>query len=183
MRTLTSPPQSGSSTTTAGPTEHVTTPTIRTDWTIREGNEGDHNLVLNSWLRSYRFGASWSFLGAAHHACRMCHAPAKAAQDVPEDVYYSDDGHQGVVKRSLAAGELLCVVDPEMPEVVYGWLVHEGPVLHYAYVKDAWRGRGVFRALLSRLPVAYVASHRTHDFERVLDRNRAATFNPYRMRR
>jgi len=42
---------------------------------------------------------------------------------------------------------VVVVCDPEEPSVVWGFVVFEEGVLHYLYVKQAFRGLGIARAL------------------------------------
>ncbi len=99
--------------------------------TVRPAEEGDTSLVFNSWLRSYRS------------------SPRVAG--TPSALYYRY--HHELVARLLERDEsaVLCACDPRRSQKVHGWLCFEwaGSVLvvHYAYVKQIWRHKGIARLL------------------------------------
>ncbi len=154
-QTVTPPPVRGETTSTS-----TTTPVIRTDWSVREGRPDDVNFVLHSWLKSTFHDTLFSFKHEPEErtACRVCRRRFTAPQHIPEEVFYAV--HQGA----------WTVQPPEN---------HQGPVIHYAYVKSIWRHRGVFRALMKGLPRDFTFTSRTPDFERVLTHYNRATYNPY----
>jgi GNAT superfamily N-acetyltransferase len=113
--------------------------------TIRPAEEGDTALLFNSWLRSYR--------------------DSPRVNGTPSALYYRY--HHPLVTRVLARPEssVLCAVDPRKPDRIHGWLCFEwaGSVLvvHYLYVKQIWRRKGIARLLAETAglergtPVAY----------------------------
>lgn len=43
--------------------------------------------------------------------------------------------------------KFILAVNPESPEHILGWVCYEGPVIHYAYVKAAYRNQGLAQML------------------------------------
>jgi len=61
--------------------------------------------------------------------------------------------------------KFVLAVDPEDAQHILGWLCHEGPSVHYVYVKSTYRGQGLARSLLAAAGLgnasALYASHWT----------------------
>lgn len=99
--------------------------------TLRAGESGDVNFVMNSWLKS----------------CR------KTYKTISADDYYRDYGQ--LCERLLRAANCLVACDNEDPTFIHGYLVYtmkgEIPVVHWAYVKDSFRKLGIFKTMLKTL--------------------------------
>lgn len=50
--------------------------------------------------------------------------------------------------------QFVLVVDPDDAQHILGWICHEGPVLHYTYVKAAYRGQGLARSMIAAAGLA-----------------------------
>lgn len=133
------------------------TPRPRIAWSLREAYDEElqdgaslRNFVLQSWLRSYvREWPGWAAL------CE----PAGAA------AYWQS--HQAGVKVALRRSRAILAHDPGDHDIVYGYVVVEddprGAVLHYLYVKDAFRRRGCAAALWEAAGRPVRASHRAFE--------------------
>jgi GNAT superfamily N-acetyltransferase len=62
-----------------------------------------------------------------------------------------------------ATALVTCAADD--PDQILGFLVHEGPVVHYLYVKELFRRKGLATALLdsAQIPPVFFYTHRTDD--------------------
>lgn len=82
---------------------------------------GDINLVSNSWLKNNR--KAWSSRG------------------IRDDIYYGN--HHKVLEKLIRRSAVMVACSPADPSIVYGWLCGEFVanhlVLHYVYVKDAYK--------------------------------------------
>ncbi|MDQ3023239.1 MAG: hypothetical protein M3R04_02460 [bacterium] len=119
---------------------------------IRECRESDLPLVLNSWLRSYR--------------------NEDAVRTVTNEIYYSEVvGQKARILDLMAHGRTVVACDLDDADSVFGWacssIAHPGvsvpPVMHYVYVKQAYRGNGLGRALLGALGVGKAPVWATHE--------------------
>jgi GNAT superfamily N-acetyltransferase len=121
------------------------------EFAIRSHTLTDLALVFSSWLRSM-----------------------PPARDVSRDVHFR--GQHALIEAILARpGALLrvaCV--PDDPEVILGWAcVEHAPhdasghpsLVHFAYVKDAFRRRGIARALLADVAPRCRYTHRPHSVD------------------
>ena len=101
---------------------------------IRPACTDDLPLLLNSWLKSYR--------------------NAPAVTTVPNELYFDEGmGQKARILSLLGECETRVACDPEDHEVVYGWITFEPTldlptIVHYAYVKQAYRRQGIGTALL-----------------------------------
>lgn len=97
---------------------------------LRVGEGGDFGFIRESWRRS--------------HGC----APTtRCPGGVSEYVRTQNQA----IATALATSDVL-VAYPEAPErapsLVMGWICYRGKVVHYVYVKPAYRRAGIGRALL-----------------------------------
>lgn len=100
----------------------------------------DRNLVLSSYVRSYELSPFAKLVG---HFRFMAHQP---------------DIRDALVGRST----LMMAHLPEEEDAVVGWAMWERPgLLHYVFVKPAFRRAGVARRLLAGLPDKLVYTHET----------------------
>ena len=63
------------------------------------------------------------------------------------------------------------------PECILGYAIHEADVLHFAFVKKAWRGQGIGRQLITLVPVT-VCTHITN-IGLALAKKHSWDFNPF----
>lgn len=143
--------------------------------TMRLAVDDDHNFIYHSWLKSYR--ASWS---RGHNPVRYVH----------KDIYYQN--HKHIIADILRESITVVAVNPEDAGQIFGYIVcqptREGVgVLHYCFVKQAYRGLGVGTMLYNEartvthhdteLPMA--CSHATGVFYAELGKRYNIIFNPY----
>jgi hypothetical protein len=99
---------------------------------IREVTNDDLPFVYSTWLRSYRYNSQF-------------------ARKLTNKVYY--EWHHKAIERILARGATCSIIcDEHDRNVVFGYLVWElaGPhaIIHFAYVKKAFRNLGLMNQLL-----------------------------------
>ena len=103
-------------------------------FSLRLGRTSDHNLVLQSWIRSHR---------------RNCYRATKAdGRPELDDVSYGN-GQEWLVKQLLDRCALLVAAYDEDPEFILGWAVTSTNAVHYTWVRHAFRRKGVAAALLA----------------------------------
>lgn len=99
---------------------------------IRTGIPEDLSLVYACWLRSYKHSSSF-------------------AQKIVNSVYYR--WHHKIIENILARGAQIRIAhNTGDPETILGFScleMFEGkPVVHFVYVKKAFRGEGIAKALV-----------------------------------
>lgn len=125
-------------------------------------------MVFNSWLKSYR--------------------DSPMVRGVPNTAYYT--AHHEIISRILEAQGLHAFVacNPDDADSIFGYLIGEattkGPVVHWLYIKHAFRGWQIAKALFGAFnpkSAPFIYTHRTRNSEHLLG-DLEATFNPYLLR-
>lgn len=120
---------------------------------IRDSEPGDIAYVARTWRRTYRPIAKFN----------------------NREVY--DKGQNALIDKLIADGRLVIACDPEMPSVIIGWACAKGHLLHYAFVRDGFQGKGVARQLIKVAIGCYPSRIEvTHKFTRGVAR---FVYNPY----
>jgi hypothetical protein len=121
------------------------------------------SMVFSSWLKSYR--------------------NSMFVKNIPSTIYFSEQ-HK-LIQKCIKNGKTIVAVSPEDTEQIIGWInfqVVDGIYcLHYAYVKQLYRGCGVLAALLAESGHTGNAGCYTHDTllgSRILNRKNLV-YHPY----
>ena len=130
---------------------------------LRPAEPKDHPFIASAWVKEMR------------------HAPF--SRHCPSGVYVPCQ--HALVHQILAGSDAQIACDPANPDHLYGCAVHAGDVVHWLYVKSAYRGLGVGRALLFAcfgdvLPEEVVCTQASQLFEdkRLVERYRLV-YSPY----
>jgi hypothetical protein len=132
--------------------------------TIRPASSRDEAFILATWLRSFRHGSMF-------------------ARRLTNDVFFTN--HHPIATSILARSETLVAHLDDDPNVILGYLVTEGQVLHFAYVKKEFRRMRVLTQLLdeSHFPAdldGVEVSHPTFDWlEFMAPKFPGSRSNPY----
>lgn len=117
------------------------------------------SLVYATWLRSYE-------------------ASSLAAKNIPRDVFFAE--HHKIIDAIMQRGaSVRLAVLPDEPDVVLGWAVVEGPLVHYVYIKPPFRRHGMATALLADVKKPFVYTHWTHVLRDLHAKLDGCVFNPY----
>lgn len=154
------------------------------DFVILDGLHDARNLIYATWLRSYQ-------------------ANSLATKNIPRDIFFA---HHHRVLDGIFEGNptVKLAVMPESPEVVFGWSVTQparitvglphdkgtiaardavmapaGWVVHYVYVKPAFRRHGVAKALLEHVTGPVVYTHHTYILRDLHKHVAGSAYNPY----
>lgn len=129
------------------------------EFRIIEGLHDAKNLIYATWLRSYQ-------------------ASSLQAKNIHKDTFFRE--HHKVLDGIFARDIIVrLAVLPDDESVVLGWLVGEPGVVHYVYVKPAFRRYGIARALLSGLETPFTYTHSTYTLRDLHPRLEGCEFNPY----
>lgn len=102
---------------------------------VRPGRDSDKNFILATFLRGVYYGDSWySF--------------------IPKDIFMNNYKYtaEALLENPNTIVMIACL--PDDPEVILGYalLGNNYQLLHFVYVKSAWRQKGIAKALVpSRL--------------------------------
>lgn len=125
---------------------------------IRPVLEADLPFIFKSWLVSYQL--------------------SPFARNIPRKAYF--DFHHRVIERILARGKVTIAHPPGDPDTILGFLVKEQGILHYCYIKFAFRKYRIATALLADVdPNHCQYTHYTRDADYLLSKWQRLTYNPY----
>jgi GNAT superfamily N-acetyltransferase len=144
---------------------------------LRQMTEIDFSFVLASWLRNYKSNSSF-------------------AMRIKKAIYYAF--HEPIAKHILRkpTTRTLVAYATESEEVTIGFLVYEilprdHHVIHFCYVKPAFRRMGIASRLFQESGLNLTQceySHRTYDFDDMKKENEnfkkrceGLIYNPYRL--
>lgn len=127
---------------------------------LRSGRSEDWPFIFATWLRCYRYSSAF-------------------AQHIQEPIFFRY--HHAAIQRILERGAEVRIAHlADDPSVILGYLVTEPGVVHFAYVKKAFRRHGIASDLFHDLDVnSHVFTHWTRDWNHMLKRWPEATYNPY----
>lgn len=134
----------------------------------RNVSESDKPFVFSSWLRHYKNRSYF-------------------AKRIRNSIFYK--WHHLIVERALSADTSVAMIaHPEgEPDVILGFVVGEktqdGDVLHFVYVKPAFRKMGIGRHLIKKAGLidANYFTHWTFDIEDLLSKLPNLNYDPYRI--
>lgn len=107
---------------------------------IRKAINGDQNLILNSFLKSWR--------------------NSDFAKDINNSTYFKY--LEQIIKNKLLNSDINVACDPENPTQIFGWIISktyksgEQKILaiDYVWVKEIWRDAKIAQALINNLEPA-----------------------------
>jgi GNAT superfamily N-acetyltransferase len=94
---------------------------------LRQGTEADKALIYATWLRSTYYGTPYFKL-------------------IEKNTFF--DNYKKIVEQRLINSSVLVCCLEEDPDVVLGYSLFTNNVLHWVYVKRAWRGLGIAKMLV-----------------------------------
>lgn len=96
---------------------------------VRPGNSTDLPFIMSTWLNGTYYGNDW-------------------IKEIEKGIFMST--YHDLLERLLYRETVLVTVAclKEASDVILGYCVTEGPVLHYVFIKPVWRGIGLARDLV-----------------------------------
>ena len=125
--------------------------------------------VLDSWCKTVAAEPPWDFATPRH------------TPPLPHPLLIYE--HDTILKKIICTSTITLACDPDDPDTVWGYGCSDGELLHFIYVKSAFRGFGIGGCLLrsAGIPKGKMSiSHRTESLFTAFP-NIRFYFNPYRM--
>lgn len=139
-------------------------------WAIRDPKEADISFIYATWLNSYYSDSHYAYYN--NDQARNC---------VRKTIYF--ESYRQIIDHILLDAKVKVACKQDDEDVIFGYLVHEPKLIHYCFVKDAFRGLGVAKSLLESADNAFEfeCTHLTKRLQPYLRRNKHITFNPYKL--
>ena len=122
----------------------------------------DFNFIIHSWLKSYQ--------------------DTPVCRDIPGPVYFAGQGShiEEILRNPETIGMIICAKDDPDQIMAYAIFDNKVPVVHYVYVKNVFRKRGLGRMLFDIMRNHHKDKrlHCTH-FSARLKKKPYLVFNPY----
>jgi GNAT superfamily N-acetyltransferase len=127
-------------------------------YNIRDMVAEDKNFILATSLRGIYYGDSWFSL-------------------IPKDTFM--DFYKNVIGAMLTKCNVKVACLPDDPSVIIGYsiLSSDYQAIVWVYVKQAWRNKGIAKALVPKYPIA--VTHLTRLGKTLLPKFEGAIFNPF----
>ena len=125
--------------------------------------------VLDSWCKTVAAEPPWDFSSTRH------------TPPPPHPLLIYE--HDTLLKKIIRNSSITLACDPDDPDTVWGYVCCDGELLHFIYVKSAFRGFGIGGCLLraAGIPKGKMnISHRTESLFTAFP-NIRFYWNPYRM--
>lgn len=140
-------------------------------YVTRRFRSGDRDLLFSTWMNTLK--------------ATVLEPPGRNIDPVVKQspsVFFS--GQQRRIEQLLADAQtrIACVALTDDLDVVLGWAAARGDCLHYVFVKDGWRRRGIAKQLIAEvLPDGFRRfSVRTPSGDSfIVVRHRGLIFDPY----
>ena len=115
---------------------------------IRESVGKDLNFINRTWLDNYRYG---SYIG----------------KSTRNSIFYPE--YQKILDRILYNSTTLICCYPEDTNVIFGFLSYEADIVHYIFVKEAFRRMGIATLLYKHANCPHIFTHKTIMIEPFID--------------
>lgn len=128
---------------------------------VVDGVGDARNLIYATWLRCYQTNSP-------------------AAKNIHKDTFFAE--HHLVLDAIFDRNPTVkLAVLPDDPSVVLGWSVTEGEdLVHFVYVKPAFRKYGLATALLGHVKQPFTYTHWTYVLRDLHNKVKDSQFNPYK---
>lgn len=97
------------------------------NFVVRRANDTDLSLIVSTWLHGLYHSNTWF-------------------NEIEKDVFW--ENYRKVIEAILAYSDVNVACLPDEPDVILGYVVYTGPILHWIFVKKAFRKLGIGKTLL-----------------------------------
>lgn len=125
---------------------------------LRQAIPSDINFIYSTWLDSYRYDST-------------------IGKSCPNSTFYPN--YQQVIDNLLKDSDVLVACHDESPEVIFGYLVYDSDIIHYCFVKQAFRELGLAYAMWREAQFPLTFTHKTLSLEPILIKHKELKYNPF----
>lgn len=129
-------------------------------WSIRSAVEEDLPFIYSTWSMSYRYDS------AIGKSCKNSIFFREYNQVIDWILFQSDT-------------RVVIACDPKEQNVIYGYMVHQPNIVHYAFTKETFCKFGIAKSLLNHLGGAQYYTHKTFNSRPITNSHPEMIFNPF----
>lgn len=124
--------------------------------------DGDKNFILATFLRGLYYGDSWFSL-------------------IPKQIFMINYKRvaEALVNNDRCAVKIACLKEDQDVILGYSILSTDYQVIHWVFVKNSWRQKGIAKSLLPQYPTA--VTHLTKLGQKLLPKFESTIFNPFKL--
>lgn len=125
---------------------------------IRPAKAEDKSFIMATWLKGQYYGHPWF-------------------REIDKDSYNVNYARhiEEVIKRPDTKVNIACLAEDQ--DIILGYSVLTGSTLHWCYVKEAWRARGIANLLTQPGPITNVSG--STKTGKAISKKRGWTYNPW----
>lgn len=142
------------------------------NWVIRSPQEQDIPFIFATWLRSFYSDNHYSYM-----------TPVGPKSDIRKSIYF--ENYRKVIDHLLEHSDVDIACLKDTPEVILGYMISKPPLLHYCFVKDAFRHLGIAESMFDKRfkneSEEIECTHITKSTMPFLKKNILITFNPFKL--
>lgn len=125
---------------------------------IRKAVPEDKDFILDSWCKGQYYGSPfWT--------------------QMPKQVFHSIYAKHVLQLLALSATGVDVAVLSDDPNTIIGFIVYEGPILHWAYTKNDYRKQGIIKMLLKGKTITTVTASTLPGAS--ITKKKKLVFNPF----
>lgn len=126
--------------------------------TVRDYKPEDKNFIMSTWLKGLRYGNDWF-------------------EAIDSKIYFEfyNKVLEVILSRPDTVVRVSCLI--EDPEVILGYSVYSPTLIHWVFVKRAWRSIGLAKSLVPE--DIKTVSHLTTVGKSIIRKRPGMTFNPF----
>ena len=132
-----------------------------TNFSIRDAVANDISFIYDTWLNSYKHDSA-------------------VGKSIRSGIYYNE--YRFVIDSILEHSKVSVACKVDEPNVIYGYLVSSPNVIHYIFVKDAFRRFDIATTLLAsqfKQGEGVQYTHKTFMISDYIDKYPMLTYNPF----
>ncbi len=128
-------------------------------WIIRPYHKDDSAFMYSTWLNSYHYD-SW-------------------ARTTSKTVFFTQ--YKQVIDNILTRSMFTVAALKDDPEVILGYLISEPGIVHYLFVKEAFRKFGIATSLVKAVlqEDRFIITHKTQRAKLAIKNKEHITYNPF----
>lgn len=129
-------------------------------WLFRSATPNDIPFIYSSWLKSYKHDSLFG-------------------KSIRSSTFFNN--YKEVLDNLLSNSDILICYFPEDKNVILGYMVYSSNILHYSFVKQAFRRYGIARSMYNHLfkdDLKIIYTHFTQYLNSFIDKFTNFEYNP-----
>ena len=123
---------------------------MKDEWTIRPPQKEDIEFIYSTWTRSYRHGSAMG---------KSLNSDAEFYKEYNKVIDW-------LLSQPDTEVHVACL--PDQPPVILGYAVSQKRILHFLFIKEAFKNLGIEESLLKEIGKIDVYTHKTVSIKKIM---------------